>query len=967
MNFKLPVFIIVIAAFFLLHPLLAKGQSTAIHDDLSQSLMKLKTVSDSVNDANASEKPYLQFDKNYYTLGDTIWYKAYLLKATSLAASDKSAIMYIDMVDDSDKVVKRFSIPMQNGLGWGNISLDEKELLPGTYTVRAYTTWMRNFNGDYFFNKSFYLTGKEENNWLINRQIGNVNTSQGTNVKLLFTDINRKPDANNIIQLQVYAGAKHLYKQALQTDKNGLLDFNMKFPEQRSTLLITAANTAENKSAVIPVTLNRPENTDVQFLPEGGNLVAGLPTFVGFKAISEDGRGVDISGVVVENDKQQVAEFKSLHNGMGSFDLTPHEGGKYIARVNLPGGLVKEYPLPEVKASGIVLHVQNQIGSDSLKVSLTASNDFALPRNNYFLIARARGIVCYAAVVNFKEGNFIKRKIAKSLFPAGIVHFTLMTANRQPLNERMTYVWRDDLHIQLVNAGVSFQPKDSVALKIKVTDGNGDPVSGNFSLAVTDDAKVKTDSLNDFSIGNYLLLSSDLKGYVERPGYYLASQTPEAWQALDNLLLTQGWVGYDWQNVFNPQANTFQPERDFKVQGSVVNVFNKPVKSTNVFLFSVKPSMVMDTLTNDDGKFVFDHLPRVDTPVFVIKAVNKNGKSFNVRIMMDELPPPPFLRPPGPLMAPWYVNSDSTLINYTRNNVLQQQLAYYKATGHLLKEVKITSKKIIKGSQNLNGPGEADLVMDEKDLAKAGKKTWLQLFQEKIEGFRVAFTGESWLFVQDLPADYIAPPPTIASGTHKWFTIHDKPVKIYVDGVSITQLVPSSFPLTLTGAYTDMKSYLDGTSAEDIKGIEVCSSDQYSFAYTGKYGLEYEGLKIGTVAIIEVTTRSGHGPVMANTPGMYLYKPLALSWPKKFYKPRYNISDTTKHAPDLRATIDWEPNIFTDKQGMTTVSFFAADKPSTYTLTIEGTDMRGSFGFNTTKFNIEAIKPKETNNKTEGK
>ncbi|HAL81778.1 MAG TPA: hypothetical protein DCO83_05705, partial [Mucilaginibacter sp.] len=123
-----------------------------------------------------------------------------------------------------------------------------------------------------------------------------------------------------------------------------------------------------------------------------------------------------------------------------------------------------------------------------------------------------------------------------------------MTAKYQPLNERLVFIDRhDSLNIQFRPDKPRYNARESVALQIKVTDRNGDPVSGNFSFAVTDDAQVKIDSLDSENIITRMLLTSDLKGYVEQPGYYLNSKTSEAWQALDNLLLTQGWVGYDWQ------------------------------------------------------------------------------------------------------------------------------------------------------------------------------------------------------------------------------------------------------------------------------------------------------------------------------------------------------------------------------------------------------------------------------------
>ncbi len=922
---------------------------------LKDGLLKITTSSDSLNKKKPSEKLYLQFDKPYYALGNTIWFKAYLLN-DYLTASDKSRIINIDIANDSNKVIKQYRLPVENGITWGNISLNEKDgFTTGTYTIRAYTNWMRNFGKGYFFYKSFYITGGGENGWLVNKQVKEttLNGSNITDVKLQLSNMDKKPFILEPLQLAVMDGNRRLFKQKVQTDLSGLIDVNFTIPQKAGNLTLIAESEKNGKKAVIPIALSRAVNTDVQFLPEGGNLVPGIPVPVGFKAIGEDGKGVQISGIVTDHTRQKVAEFKSLHNGMGSFDLTVKEGETYTAKVTLPGGLIKEYPLPSVKHSGTVLNIKNLMESDYLEVSVFATNDIAKSGNSYFLIGKARGIVCYAAVFDFREGDFMKRKIAKNLFPAGIGHFTVMTAKYQPLNERLVFIDRhDSLNIQFRPDKPRYNARESVALQIKVTDRNGDPVSGNFSFAVTDDAQVKIDSLDSENIITRMLLTSDLKGYVEQPGYYLNSKTSEAWQALDNLLLTQGWVGYDWQQVFNPSAITYQPEKEFMVKGSVFNVFNKPVKGTDVLLFSKKPSILMDTVTDNAGKFVFDHFPRVDTPIFVLRAVNKHGKSFNVGIKTDDIQPPVFTKPFAPTIIPWYVNSDSTLLNYAKSNALIKQQRDFPIGGHILKEVKISAKKIIKDSQNLNGPGEADVILDEKDLEAAGKKTLLQLLQENIKGFREgAFAiGSGLKAIKDgFLSAYVAD----LSRSLYWYFINGKPVKLIVDGISASKLITSP---TSPTAFIDLRDFLVSHSAEDVKGIEIIHTPGYATAYLSRY--DPGGLIIGAllnnpsidispsdIAFVEITTRGGHGPLIDNTPGMYLYKPLPISWPKQFYKPKYAVKNTAMRLPDLRSTIDWEPNITTGINGEARVWFYTADKSSTYTVIIEGADMNGNLGY----------------------
>jgi len=933
---------------------------------LKADLLKLKAASDSTVRSRPVEKLYLQFDKPYYALGDTIWFKAYLLN-DYLTASDKSRIINIDIADDSNKVIKQYRLPVSNGLSWGNISLNEKEgFATGTYTIRAYTNWMRNFGDSYFFYKSFYVANVTENNWLVNRLFKDslVNGSNMAEVKLQFSDMDKKLFMVEPLTLQVSNGNKTLYRQKLQTDLSGMIAVNFAIPEKANSLTIIAESEKKNKRAVIPIVLNRPENTDLQFLPEGGNLVAGLPAHVAFKAIGEDGKGVQISGIITDHNQQQVARFQSLHNGMGDFDLIVNESETYTAKVTFPNGIKKDYLIPAVKSSGTVLNIKNPFEVDSLEVSVFATSDIVKSGESYFLVGKARGVVCYAAVFNFNSGSFIRRKIAKSLFPTGIAHFTVMTTKNQPLNERLVFIdHHDNLNITVSADKTIYTSRDSVTLHIKVTDQNENPVSGNFSLAVTDDATVKTDSLAGENVISRMLLTSGLKGYIEGPGYYLSSKTKESCQALDNLLLTQGWVGYEWQQVFYPTSITYLPETDFTVKGGVTNVFNKPVKDTHVLLFSKSPSILMDTITDKEGKFIFDRFPRVDTPIFVLKAVNKNGKSFNVRINIDEIKPHDFIKPFTPLAAPWYVNSDGTLINYAKSSTLAKQQKDFPIDGHILKEVKITAKKIVQGSKNLNGPGEADIVLDEKDLEAAGKKTFLQLLQEKVPGFR-----EGILLIGQR-AGPVIPPKVIEDRKlfsflieemphayrldQFWYFIKDKPVKLIIDGIPIYKILTANADF----AFDDISDYLKSHSAEDIKGIEVMSSAKYAGTYVPT---EYAMLiDQSDIAFVEITTRSGGGPDISNIPGMYLYKPSPITRPKQFYKPKYAIKDTTRNSPDLRSTIDWEPNITTDANGKATVSFFIADKASTYTLIMEGTDLNGNLGYKWGKITIKALGEKQ--------
>jgi len=291
---------------------------------------------------------------------------------------------------------------------------------------------------------------------------------------------------------------------------------------------------------------------------------------------------------------------------------------------------------------------------------------------------------------------------------------------------------------------------------------------------------------------------------------------------------------------------------------------------------------------------------------------------------MDDPKPPLFAAISGPALQPWYVSSDTALLNSAKNNRVRIEQKYYDPNTHVLKEVKIIAKKIVKGSQNLNGPGNADQILDEAEMIEARKKNLFDVLYQQIKGFH--------------------------TGRYNYYYIEDRPVLFIVDGVFLNPWIALVFnPHSRQDFIDALRDYFKFYSAEDIKGVEAMVSNKFN----AEYHRRFVPLAPPIFSFIEITTRSGAGPQMiANTPGVYVYRPLALSWPKEFYKPRYPVNDTTKHLPDTRSTIDWEPNIVTDKNGQATISFFAADKTATYTVILQGVDVNGSLGYKIGKVKI---------------
>lgn len=103
---------------------------------------------------NPQEKIFVHFDKPYYSTGETIWFKAYLVDAFKNQPITLSNVVYVDLLNENQKVIDNRILRIENGGAAGDFLLPDS-LSIGTYHVRAYTNWMRNYDDGFYFRKSF--------------------------------------------------------------------------------------------------------------------------------------------------------------------------------------------------------------------------------------------------------------------------------------------------------------------------------------------------------------------------------------------------------------------------------------------------------------------------------------------------------------------------------------------------------------------------------------------------------------------------------------------------------------------------------------------------------------------------------------------------------------------------------------------------------------------------------------------
>jgi len=902
-------------------------ESTTLRPGLPD--QKIETALDSFNRKLTPEKLFLHTDKTNYTTEDTIWIKGYLLNGINHKYSTISGLVYVEVISDSLKIVKSISMPVAIGLLWGQIALDAESYPEGFYTIRAYTNWMQNFGDQYFFKKRIYIARASDEHWLIKKQQQVMYSAekQTLNFGLQITDFNKKNYGLKELKWKVTENDKTLVKGNSQTKVDGSIQDEFIIPEKRKGVLklVIEENSKSGQRAVIPLILNRPENTDVQFMPEGGHLVANLPAKLAFKALGEDGLGVNISGKIMDSQNKEIMEFHSDYKGMGTLDFIPLAGQTYKAKVNLPDGKTKTFALPNVKVSGTVLQVNTPFNNNFLKVSVRLTEDL-LSSRPFTLLGLVNG-KCYCSERFTPKNKNVVYMLDKRNFPAGIVHFLLFNENNQPLNERLSFIDQQDrLSIEIGTPKTTYSLKDSIPLALKISNKRGEPIAGSFSLAVTDDTQVPVDSLADNIFSN-VFLSAELKGSIESPGYYFMN-TPESAGALDLLLLTQGWVAYNWDEILKPVGKPpFLAQPEFNVSGTVTNLTNKPVAAANMLLTSSSKFHIMkDTVTNKDGRFTFRNFPPVDTISFFIQARNKRGGTLGLAVEVDKFKSAPVKGYSGISVMPWYVSTDTTLLHLIKSkNEQKTQLAKITGTS-MLNEVVVKAKKVIKNSKNLNGPGEADQVIDEAEIAKAVEFKLTNYLLQNVKKLRIG---------------------KIPGKDDQKFFIENEGVRFIIDGVDLDRFYEGSAPYEY---YEYITTHLNLIEKDDLLGIEVISSSKNVIRYDMSFIRSNEPNP--PVVYIEITTRSGNGVFSKSVAGMALYRPMPLTAPKQFYRPRYTPANINDKTADFRSTIHWQPHLYTDTSGSGFTSFYAAEKPGTYTVIVQGSNMNGLFGYKTFKLNI---------------
>ena len=867
------------------------------------------------------EKVYIHMDKPYYVAGDTLWLKAYTLVGANHHLSAVSGAVYVDLLSDADSLVATLKLPLMAGMAKGNINLAEN-LAQGNYRIRAYTQWMRNAGPDYFFDELILIGSISKG--LAKAHIIFTNELEKNDVKVSgtinFQDANSLPLVDKQVRYQVKTNNELLQTGRAKTDEKGNIKIALKSPDEPdsvNTYILSQIETGKNlwEKHDFPVKKSF-ANSNVQFFPEGGDLVAGLTSRVAFKAVGTNGLGINIKGVLLDKARQVVSEFSNAHAGMGVVALTPAEGEQYEAEITFPDGSKYKSPLPAIKPQGYVLAAYPQADSEFLLVRVMATEGNLKPVS---LLAQSHGEVLFAADVDINK-TLTNIRVPLENFTTGIVQLTLFNTEGQPLNERLVFIDKNDqATLTLKTDKDIYDARSQAVLTLNALDASGKASIGNFSISVLDETKVPVNELSENSIFPQVLLKSELKGYIEQPNYYF-SGTPDSKDHLDILMMTQGYRRFVWNDLLQGKISTppYPAEKlTSTISGRLQTLMGKPVSGGKITLFSLAANVALDTISDANGRFVFDNLLLTDSIQFSLQGRTEKN-SDKVEILLDGIS--------GMVVTPNKNIGDLNLsIADSIGDYLDHVLERDKALSNLglgsriisLKTVNIAGTKVHTPSGNLNGYGRADQIISGKELGSC--PTLRMCLEGRLRNVR--FKNESTTVG---PVSF----PSSTRGGGKMLVVIDSRV----------------LSSNNEGDLMDIAGLFDQNMIDpaSIVNIELL----YSPSLTSIYG------QSGNNGVIIINTK-GWVPGTRTDYSIKTYSPRGFSNVREFYSPKYGISDLLDAQADMRTTIYWNPTVSTNQEGKATVSFFNAESDSNYRVLVEGITDEGKLGRQIIRYKVK--------------
>lgn len=739
------------------------------------------------------ERAYLHYDKQAYSPGETIWFKAYVMTEVLPAIETKN--FYTDWLDDKGNLLQHTTSPMVDAVTNGQFDI------PADYKgkfifVRAYTRWMLNFDSAFLYTRQIRILGNE-------------------------------------------------------------------------------GNTTGAKQPAIPT---------LQFFPEGGDAIAGLPNKIAFKANDQWGKPVKVKGTITDAQGKVIDSLRTMHNGMGYFMMIPSEGAIYTANWKDEKEVGHTTKLPAAKASGVSLQVY--VSGNNRRFQLNYTPAMASANDSLRVIGTMYQHEVFRVTKSTSTPE-IKGVVPTQNLPSGLLTFTVFDKNWNAIAERITYINNEEYlfkpQMEVQHWGLNKRARNEIKITLP------DSLEGSLSVAVTDMAIGRDTTQNIIS---HLLLSSELKGEVYNPSYYFSANTEEISQKLDLVMLTHGWRRFKWEEVLSgktPKPIYSKDTTYMTLSGTVYGASMVPPGSTVVLLLKQKQSEGQVLLVPIEANGTFDDRSTIifDTAQIYYQFQSKDLKNASLQFMTGRLQPPSVRKTVGKY---GFIALSDTTGNY------RQWLLANEAND-------IAERNRVKTLENV--------------IVKSKTKSPVQIMDEKYTSGLFS-GGDGYQF--DLVND------PFAKSAIDIFT--------YLQGkVAGLQISGSGANTTLTWRQGTPALYLDEMSSDVSMVSSVSVQD---VAYIKVFRPPFMGGFNGGNGAIAIYTRRGND--MKNEPGKGLannkvegYTPI-----REFYSPNYSSFSPQNEQRDVRSTLYWNPSVVMSSRKPVVLTFYNNDVTKAFRVVIEG-------------------------------
>ena len=822
------------------------------------------------------EKVYLHFDNTGYFRGETIWFKAYVVRADSYKYTDMSSVLYVELLNPTGDIIETRKLKVKNGQADGSFKLDNL-FTSGFYEVRAYTRYMTNWDDAGIFSRVFpvFNAPKKEGDY-----------SHPVISKLGYQK--RLPD----VRVADEAG------DSIYMETDGKLS--------------------------------------VRFFPEGGRLVRGLRSRVAFDVTAENGQpSAEYSGFLTLSDGEKT-EVRTFREDRGVFDYIP---GDKPAVMTLKDhkGREREFVLPEADSEGCVMRVEAT--SDEFIDAIVTHSPRVSGRLGMVLVNS--GNVEGFSVVSL-NGEVTGCRFKKSAMTEGVNQIALINDRGEVVAERMVFVYPHKDVDTIGISGSALSPCGKVVIEAQIRPRT------TFSIAIRDYDHEVNGAQSDAA--TYLLLSSDLKGYIHNPAYYLESDDEEHRRATDLLMMVQGWRRYDITQMMNDDK--LEAKRPIEDRLLLIGRLKQVKKKYNVANVSLSATLYNErgfslsgkTKTDKDGNYAFS-LPDCEgewTLLMNTKFADKNTK-YGVGIDRNFSPAPRRMGPGEAAMLPLL----RPLRNITAIADFDDKIPVDRNV-HMLKDVKVKGRRRYKDATSAweserRGAYSAVLRYDctkaAEEFADRGEEapglfSWLgtinPLFDKNMPGEDIdALDGYYLMKMKGEPSQYIESAVEVEDVGERMVTIYsdEQGRKVFVrdgphyKGRPVIIILNNDFytisncPIAIKGE--DFTRIPDNPSTHlpddlsDCKAVYICENNNIWTNYVNVISLS--SYKPVTLFIYT------HRMTKVKNKGVRRTFFDGYSKADTFDMPDYSLLPPME---DHRRTLYWNPNVETDKNGRAQIEFY---------------------------------------------